>query len=146
MSSSNCIFCKIVNKSSPADIKFENDEILIFKDIKPAAIHHYLSIPKEHIANVNSLNSPEHKGLLDRLLAEGKKAVEDQGGDVNDLRLGFHLPPFNTVGHLHLHVISPASSMGLMHRIMFKPHTLWFSSVEQIYERLEKIIEINNKL
>ncbi|XP_066260286.1 adenosine 5'-monophosphoramidase HINT3-like [Euwallacea similis] len=148
----NCIFCKITQKNAPADIQFENPEIIIFKDIKPAAEHHYLAIPKEHIMNVNSLNTPDHKGLLERLISEGKKVIQEHGGNVNDLILGFHLPPFNTVDHLHLHLISPASSMSFLHKIMFMANSLWFATAEQIQRKLHKLIEqgevrqINNKL
>ncbi|XP_050301278.1 adenosine 5'-monophosphoramidase HINT3-like [Anthonomus grandis grandis] len=150
--SSKCIFCDIVSKKSPADIKLENEEIIIFTDIKPVAKHHYLAIPKEHIENVNSLNTTEHVGLLDRLVSEGKRVIEEQGGDLNDMRLGFHLPPFNTVGHLHLHCISPASKFGLLHKGMFLPGSWWFATDEQIREKISKAgvanqsSKINNKL
>lgn len=63
------------------------------------------------------------------MICEGKKVIDQEGGDVNDLRMGFHLPPFNTVDHLHLHLISPASSMNILHNVMFKPNTWWFSTV-----------------
>ncbi|XP_066148162.1 adenosine 5'-monophosphoramidase HINT3-like [Euwallacea fornicatus] len=148
----NCIFCKITQGNAPADIKFENAEIIIFKDINPAAEHHYLAIPKEHIVNVNSLNTPDHEGLLEQLISKGKKVIQEQGGNINDLRLGFHLPPFNTVDHLHLHLISPASSMSLLHRIMFMVNSWSFATAEQIQKKLHKLIEqvevsqINNKL
>ncbi|XP_030753737.1 histidine triad nucleotide-binding protein 3-like [Sitophilus oryzae] len=136
---SKCIFCKIITKSAPADIKFENENIIIFKDIKPAAQHHYLSVPKEHLKNVNSLSKNDHKDLLDEMISEGKRIVEQEGGDTNDLRIGFHLPPFNTVDHLHLHTISPASSMSLLHRVMFQPNSWWFTTVETIQERLANL-------
>lgn len=59
----NCVFCKIVKKDAKATIKYESDDLIIFNDIKPAAKHHYLSVPKEHLKNVNSLNTHEHKNL-----------------------------------------------------------------------------------
>ncbi|XP_060521022.1 adenosine 5'-monophosphoramidase HINT3-like [Cylas formicarius] len=142
--SPNCIFCKIINRESPADIQFENEEVIVFKDIKPAAKHHFLSVPKEHIVNVNSLSTKDHKNLLNRLIEHGKRTVGDSGGDVQDLRLGFHLPPFNSVSHLHLHVISPASQMSILSRVIFKPNTWWFASVEQIGEKLD-VLQINNQ-
>lgn len=148
--SANCIFCKIVEKTSPSEIKFENDEILIFKDIKPAAKYHFLSIPKEHIVNVNSLTTSDHKRLLDTLMSEGKRILQEQGGDVNDCLLGFHLPPFNTVGHLHLHVIAPVSNLSFLQRWILKPNTWWFATAEQIQEKLGTLIgdenHLNNKL
>jgi hypothetical protein len=44
-------------------------------------------------------------------------------------RLGFHYPPFNSVQHLHLHAISPASSMSFVSRLIFRPGSWWFVSV-----------------
>lgn len=66
----------------------------------------------------------------------GKKVLEDNGGDVNDVRLGFHCPPFNSISHLHLHVISPASEMGFFSRLVFKPNTYWFQCVRNILSLL----------
>jgi histidine triad (HIT) family protein len=45
----NCIFCKIASKQIPAQVVFEDDEVLAFKDINPAAPVHLLVIPKQHI-------------------------------------------------------------------------------------------------
>lgn len=53
---SNCIFCKIVSGDSPAEIYHQDEKMVIFRDIKPAAKYHFLAVPKEHIPNVNSLS------------------------------------------------------------------------------------------
>lgn len=52
---SNCIFCKIISGDAPAEIVYRDDEVIVFKDIKPASTFHFLAIPKEHIPTVNSL-------------------------------------------------------------------------------------------
>jgi len=49
--------------------------------------------------------------------------------DPASTRTGFHWPPFNTVDHLHLHVISPIEKMNAMRKLMFNPNTFWFVSV-----------------
>lgn len=67
--------------------------------------------------------------LVEKLSAEGKRSILRDGGDEKDLRIGFHWPPFITVPHLHLHLIYPASEMDLVHKIVFKPNTIWFHSV-----------------
>lgn len=56
---SSCIFCNIVNKLENTEILFENDEICIFRDIKPAARFHILTVPKRHIDDVKSLTSSD---------------------------------------------------------------------------------------
>lgn len=66
--------------------------------------------------------------LVEKLVAEGKRILQENGGNVDDLRLGFHWPPFNSVSHLHLHIISPASEMSLLQSIIFKPNSWWFAT------------------
>ena len=51
----DCIFCKIINGEIPSEKVYEDEEILAFKDINPAAPVHILVIPKKHIASVNEL-------------------------------------------------------------------------------------------
>ena len=53
----NCIFCKIVAKEIPSDIVYEDDKIIAFKDISPAAPVHILFIPKDHISSFNDLDN-----------------------------------------------------------------------------------------
>ncbi|XP_018573539.1 histidine triad nucleotide-binding protein 3 isoform X2 [Anoplophora glabripennis] len=130
--SSNCIFCKIISGESAGEILHQDDEVVVFKDIKPASKHHYLSVPKQHIININYLKTSDHKNLLIKLMDNGKKVLRDNGGNVDDIRLGFHCPPFNSVAHLHLHVISPASEMSFLSQVVFKPNTWWFQSVHCI--------------
>lgn len=51
-----CIFCDIIAGKSPNTvIEFENENIVIFKDIKPASDFHYLAVPKKHIEDVRTL-------------------------------------------------------------------------------------------
>lgn len=59
---SNCIFCKIISGEAPAEILSDGDDVIVFKDIKPASTFHFLAIPKEHIPNVNCLTK-DHKDL-----------------------------------------------------------------------------------
>ncbi|CAG9864569.1 unnamed protein product [Phyllotreta striolata] len=140
MASASCIFCKIISGSAPATKLFENEEFVAFKDIKPAANFHCLVIPKQHILNIKSLSTHEDKLLVERMMQVGKRILEENNGNLNDLRLGFHCPPFNSVGHLHMHVISPASEMSLYNKLIFQPNTYWFQSAE------DTLNQLNNKL
>ena len=60
--------------------------------------------------------------------------ANQKGFEKSSIRTGFHWPPFNTVNHLHLHVISPIEDMGTLHRIMFKPDSYWFVSVRRSFK------------
>lgn len=70
----------------------------------------------------------------------GNKILLENGGDINDVLSGFHRPPFNTVGHLHLHIISPASQMSTISRLMFRPNSLWFECVSKKLVHLMSIL------
>jgi histidine triad (HIT) family protein len=111
----NCIFCKIVSKQIPADIVYENDELLAFKDIHPAAPVHFMIIPKLHLATLADA-TPEHAGLLGRMLELAPKLAKEQGCglemNANGSFSGGYKTLINTgpdggqeVYHLHMHVI-----------------------------------------
>lgn len=55
----DCIFCKIIKKEIPADIVYEDEEIIAFKDIQPAAPIHILVIPKKHIPSLAYLTNQD---------------------------------------------------------------------------------------
>lgn len=65
----------------------------------------------------------------DKIIACVHLIAQKQGFDINSTRTGFHWPPFNTVNHLHLHVISPIENMSIIKRMVFKLDTPWFVSV-----------------
>lgn len=55
----DCIFCKIINKEIPADIVYEDDEVLAFRDINPQAPVHILVIPKKHISSIIEIENDD---------------------------------------------------------------------------------------
>lgn len=56
--------------------------------------------------------------------------------DANDISLGFHLPPFNSVKHLHLHGISPKSEMRFLQRLIFRENSFWYKTVDNVINSL----------
>ena len=62
----NCLFCKIAAKQIPSSIVYEDDELLAFKDINPAAPVHLLVIPKQHVATLSECNE-SHAAMLGKL-------------------------------------------------------------------------------
>jgi Scavenger mRNA decapping enzyme C-term binding len=56
--------------------------------------------------------------------------------DLNEISLGFHLPPFNSVKHLHLHGIAPKSEMRFFGRWIFKENTWWYKNVDSVIDSL----------
>lgn len=110
----NCIFCKIAAKQIPANVVYEDDELLAFKDINPAAPVHLLVIPKRHIASLSDCTDAQAP-LLGKMLALAPKLAEQNGiavrTDADGERSGGYKTLFNVgpdggqeVYHLHLHV------------------------------------------
>jgi len=101
-----CIFCKIANKEMPAEIIYEEGEIIAFKDANPVAPIHLLIIPKKHILSVNHL-AEEDKELIGELFLVAQKLAREYGIDKSGYRLIFNIgkDAGQTVDHLHLHLI-----------------------------------------
>ncbi|MES2037033.1 MAG: histidine triad nucleotide-binding protein [Pseudomonadota bacterium] len=111
----NCIFCKIAAKQIPSASVYEDEDLLAFKDINPAAPVHLLIIPKVHIDTLSSIQ-PEHTALLGKMLALAPKLAQEQGcalvEQADGSLSGGYKTLINTgpdggqeVYHLHMHVI-----------------------------------------
>ncbi|MBU0476917.1 histidine triad nucleotide-binding protein [Patescibacteria group bacterium] len=102
----DCIFCKIINKTVPSEIVYEDEKILAFKDIDPKAPLHLLIIPKKHILSLNHLQS-EDKELIYELLLVAKRIAKEQRVNETGYRLIFNVgkDAGQTVDHLHLHLL-----------------------------------------
>ena len=81
MSSSDCLFCKIVAGDIPADIIYETESSIAFRDVNPQAPTHVLIIPRQHIATINDLNAGDESTVGDLYLAAGKIAAEEGFAD-----------------------------------------------------------------
>ncbi len=101
----NCLFCKIAAGQIPAQKVYEDDELLAFKDIHPAAPVHLLIIPKLHLASLAEAG-PEHAALLGRMLALAPRLAQEQGAG-NGFKLLINTGPDGgqEVYHLHMHVM-----------------------------------------
>ncbi|KAG7199390.1 hypothetical protein KM043_014021 [Ampulex compressa] len=133
----NCIFCKIINDKAPSEKVYEDDYVTCIKDINPASTHHYLILPKRHIRNAKVLK-PEDEELYDKIVSTVEIITQQEGLDPESTRTGFHWPPFNTVNHLHLHVISPIENMNLLRKGMFLPDSYWFVSTKYVKSRFQQ--------
>lgn len=102
----NCLFCKIVNKKTLAEIVYEDDKFIAFKDIHPKAPLHLLIIPKKHIPSVDHLESKDQR-LMGELFLVAQKIARAEGVDKTGYRLIFNIgkDAGQTVDHLHLHLL-----------------------------------------
>ena len=102
----NCLFCNIVAEEIPADIIYEDDSIIAFRDINPQAPVHILIIPKLHISTLNDLK-PEHAELIGELILSAKDIAKKEGISDAGYRTGFNCNKAagQTVYHIHLHLL-----------------------------------------
>lgn len=103
---SDCLFCKITEKTIPAMIVHEDDQTLAFDDIHPQAPVHTLVIPKRHVASVQDLGEAD-RPLLAQLLLVCTKVAKDKGLADPGFRLVANTgrDGGQTVFHLHFHVM-----------------------------------------
>ncbi len=102
-----CLFCEIVARRSPADIEYEDAEVLAFRDIYPKAPIHLLIIPKRHVESVMALGE-EDASLVGRLVLAARRIGEAKGLAERGYRLAIHCGPEGgqLVYHLHLHFLA----------------------------------------
>ena len=103
----DCVFCKIINKEIPSDIIYENENVIVFKDINPKAEIHLLIVSKKHLVNLNEAGEND-KELLAELFLTAKKVAQQ----LNLINKGYKLVlnvgrgAGQAVDHLHLHLLS----------------------------------------
>jgi histidine triad (HIT) family protein len=105
----NCIFCKIVAGQIPSKKVYEDEELIAFNDIHPAAPVHVLLVPKEHFASLMDAHA-RHEQLLGRMLLLAPRLARDQGAKEGQ-EGGFRVVINNgrdggqEVFHLHMHIM-----------------------------------------
>jgi histidine triad (HIT) family protein len=106
MDSSDCLFCKILAGDIPADIIFESDDAIAFRDINPQAPTHALIIPRKHVATINDLEEGD-EALVGNLFLAAKSIAADEGIAAAGYRvvMNCNAAAGQTVFHLHLHLL-----------------------------------------
>lgn len=107
-----CLFCKIVAGTIPAQMVFTDDQVVVFKDIYPKAHVHLLVVPRVHVASLNELTT-SHDGLMAHMMRLLPELALAQG-----LEHGFRTI-INTgpgggqeIAHLHIHLLGGGSMPG----------------------------------
>ncbi len=102
---SDTIFARIIKREIPADIVYEDDTCLAFRDVTPQAPVHILLIPKKGIAKLTD-STTEDQVLLGHLMLMAKVVAEQEGiGDAFRLVVNNGSQVGQTVFHLHLHIL-----------------------------------------
>ena len=106
MSDSDCLCCKILAGEIPADIIFESESEIAFRDINPQAPTHVLIIPRQHVATINDIE-PQHEELVGSLFSAAKAIAAAEGLSEDGYRVVMNCNEAagQTVFHLHLHLL-----------------------------------------
>ncbi len=106
MSDSDCLFCNILAGDVPADIIYESDTAIAFRDINPRAPTHVLIVTREHISTMNDIDS-EHEALVGSLFSAARDIAAQEGLSESGYRavMNCNSDAGQTVFHLHLHVL-----------------------------------------
>ncbi len=100
----DCLFCKIAKGEEDADVVFENEEVIAFKDINPKASTHVLIVPKKHISSLKKIEE-EHQQLLGKLMLVAKKIAAEKDADGYKVIMNVGESGGQQVEHIHLHLL-----------------------------------------
>ena len=110
MTQAECLFCRIINHSIPADIVAEREGFIAINDIHPQAPKHCLVVPKIHITSINDL-TVENAHVVSEMALMAQSIAKHQGIDSSGYRLvmntGSHAG--QSVHHLHMHILGGRS-------------------------------------
>lgn len=103
----SCIFCQIINGDIPADILYQDEDVLAFRDIAPQAPTHILIIPKRHIATLNDAHSADVP-LLGKLTLTAARMANELGVAEEGYRtvINCNRHGGQTVYHIHMHLLA----------------------------------------
>ena len=101
---SDCIFCRIVARQTPADIEYEDDAVLAFRDLYPKAPVHILIVPKRHISSIAQLEAND-VDVIGRCFIAARALGEAKGFAEKGYRISVNTGPEGgqVVYHVHFH-------------------------------------------
>lgn len=102
----DCLFCKIAAGDIPANVVYQDDDLVAFRDIDPKAPTHVLVIPRRHIATLNDL-TPADAELIGRMYLAAQRIAREEGIADDGYRTLFNCnhDGGQAVYHLHLHLL-----------------------------------------
>ncbi|MDL2275493.1 histidine triad nucleotide-binding protein [Desulfosarcina sp. OttesenSCG-928-G10] len=102
----DCVFCKIAAGQTDTTLLFENERIVVFRDIRPHAPTHLLIVPKKHIRSVNDATEADQAVLGELFLTAQKMARQENVADSGyKLQVNVEKGGGQVIFHLHLHLL-----------------------------------------
>ena len=101
-----CTFCKIIRGEASADFLYQDESLVVFKDIRPHAPVHLLIVPREHIRSLNDLEEKD-KDIISKLVFTAKEMAKEHSVAQSGYRLLFNVERGGgqVIFHLHLHLL-----------------------------------------
>ncbi len=99
----DCIFCKIISGEFNTDFVYENEDVVVFKDINPKADTHLLVVPRKHVASLNELDD---ELLMGKLLMTVKEVTKKLGISSYKTIINTGKEAGQVVFHLHIHILA----------------------------------------
>ena len=105
----DCIFCKIINREIPTEFIFTDNDLVVFRDIKPMAPVHLLLVPRRHIISIAHLEEAD-RDLIAKMIFKAGEIARDLNISEKGYKLMFHVGEDGgqEVPHLHLHLLGGA--------------------------------------
>ena len=102
----NCLFCKIAHGQMDTEFLYENENLVVFRDINPHAPVHLLIVPKQHIRSINDLTESDHPILAEMIMTAKDMAKKEKVND-SGYKLLFNVEKGGgqVIFHLHLHLM-----------------------------------------
>ena len=102
----DCLFCKISHGQMGTDFLFENDNLVVFRDINPHAPVHLLIVPKRHIRSINDLTESDNE-ILAEMIVTARQMAKKEKVNASGYKLLFNVEKGGgqVIFHLHLHLI-----------------------------------------
>ena len=110
MNASDCLFCRIASGEIPANVVYEDDRVMAFRDINPKAPTHILIIPRKHIGTLNDLAAADD-ALVGEMVRRAGAIADELGHAEAGYRTVFNCNEMagQTVFHIHLHLLAGRS-------------------------------------
>lgn len=100
----NCLFCEIAARKEQAEVVYQNEQVMAFKDIEPKAPTHLLIAPKQHISSLKEAES-EHQQLLGEMMLTAKKLARERDAEGYKLVVNVGEKGGQMIKHIHLHLL-----------------------------------------
>ena len=102
----DCLFCKIANGRMDTEFLYENERLVVFRDIHPHAPVHLLIVPKRHIRSINDLTLQDN-AILAEMITTAKQMAKAENVDASGYKLLFNVEKGGgqVIFHLHLHLM-----------------------------------------